>query len=166
LNLRATALWCNSTTDSAIETRHKTGNVVPRILTNDKIDYIVKRAMTDGVGAAWTDTEKNGCYDRITIRKISLDDVLVPNANYDLGSIEQTSVTLTLPTPSGTDNYSCNEIYVAFKSGSTATTLSIVGTYIGDTSYLPSANSICELSFKYVCGTWVLVAKDTALPSI
>ena len=128
-------------------------------------DFATKTAMTDGLGTAWTDAEKNGCYDRTTIRKTTLDNVLVPNGNYDLGSTEQASVTLTLPTPSGTDNYSCNEIYVAFKSGSTATTLSIVGTYAGDTSYVPSANSICELSFKYVCGTWVLVAKDTALPS-
>lgn len=165
INTQNAALWCMSTDNTSIETRQKKGGVVPRILTNDKIDYIVNRAMTDGRGAAWTDIEKNGCYDRTTIRKTTIDNVLVTNAMYDLGSTEQSSLTLTLPTPSGTDNYSCNDIYVAFKSGSTATTLNIVGSYEGDTSYLPSANCICELSFKYICGTWVLVTKETEVSS-
>ena len=179
------------------------------------VDLYVKLCMTDGQGATWTDSEKNLCYDRTTIRKTTLDNVLVPNAMYDLGSTEQASLTLTLPTPNVpidsksvsqlksssliknigdvyilTDNgilnsnslpvvtgnwviwngtiwektidNSCNDIYVAFKSGSTATTLTISGTYVGDTSYTPSANSICELSFKYICGTWVLTTKETA----
>lgn len=95
--------------------------------------------------------------------KTSLDSVLVQNTMYDLGSLEQSSVTLTLPT---SGNSSCREIYVAFKSGSTATALNIINSYVGDTSYVPSPDSICELSFKYICGAWVLVAKDTPLSNI
>ena len=102
----------------------------------------------------------------ITIRKSSLDDVLVPNTNYDLGITTPSSLTLTLPIPTANDNYSCNDIYVAFRSGSTATTLNIINPYEGDTTYIPSANSICELSFKYICGTWVLITKETAISNI
>lgn len=92
--------------------------------------------------------------------KSTLDSVLVPNTMYDLG--EKSSLTLTLPSTAT----SCQEIYIAFKSYATATTLNIVGNYVGDTSYSPSAWRIVELHFKYVCGIWVLVVKETEDDSI
>jgi len=94
-----------------------------------------------------------------TIIKSTMDAVLVANTQYDLGT--QSYVTLTLPSTAT----SCQEIYIAFKSGATATTLNIVGDYEGDTSYLPSTNCIVEMHFKYICSSWVLVVKETAVTS-
>lgn len=130
------------------------------IIAPCNLDYAVKAAMTDGLGATWTDAEKLGVWKRISSVKSSLDSVLVQNGIYDLGSTEQSSLTLTLPS---TNLESGAEIYVAFKSGATATALTIVGDYEGSQSYNPSANKIVELSFKYVCGSWVLVTKETAV---
>lgn len=125
------------------------------------LDYSVKAAMCDGKGPPWTDAEKNGAWSRSTIVKTTLDSVLVANARYDLGRKIQESVTLTLPDVA----ISMQEIFIAFRSGETATSLNITSNYAGDTSYLPSANCIVELSFLFVTGVWVLFTKETDLPN-
>ena len=130
---------------------------------NENSADIVNRAILENAIlplATYDDVNRALATKQDVFYKTSLDSVLVQNTMYDLGSLEQSSVTLTLPT---SGNSSCREIYVAFKSGSTATALNIINSYVGDTSYVPSPDSICELSFKYICGTWVLVAKDTPL---
>lgn len=121
------------------------------------LDYSVKVAMCDRKGPAWTDAEKNGAWSRSTIVKTTLDSVLVANGRYDLGSEPQDSITLTLPE----NATSMQEIFIAFRSGETATSLNITSDYVGDISYLPSANCIVELSFLFVTGVWVLLTKET-----
>lgn len=51
-------LWCNSTTDNAISTREKVGNIIPRILTNDKINNIVKAGLSDSNHLTMTAAEQ------------------------------------------------------------------------------------------------------------
>jgi len=93
-------------------------------------------------------------------KKTTLDTPLQVNTSYDLGV--QSSLTLTLPSTAT----ALDEIYVAFESGSTPTVLAIIGDYVGDDDYEPSANCVCELSFKYVCGAWSLIAKGGTFASI
>jgi hypothetical protein len=128
-------------------------------LVPETLDYSVKAAMCDGKGSPWTDAEKNGAWSRSTIVKTTLDSVLVANGRYDLGSEPQDSITLTLPE----DATSMQEIFIAFRSGETATSLNITSDYVGDTAYLPSANCIVELSFLFITGVWVLLTKETAV---
>ena len=130
-------------------------NTINAIVPIKTISYFGRELMIDGNNNV-----------ELQMRKSILDSVLVPNTMYDLGSSAQSEVNLQLPDPNPGDNFSCNDIYVAFKSGSTATTLSIVGTCEGDTSYLPGVNSLCELSFKYICGTWVLITKETVISNV
>lgn len=149
---------------SVFEYTNEWHNSETQLVKEENLNESITTLMTtEPSGTTWSDAQKNGCYNRTTIRKTILDSVLVPNAKYDLGSTEQASLTLTLPTPSSTDNYSGNEIYVAFKSGTTPTDLNIIGTFEGDKLYIPSAECLCELTFKYIDGTWVLFAKETTL---
>lgn len=60
-------------------------------------------------------------------------------------------------------NSSNIEIQVVFTTGSTLLNLRINGEYEGETLYIPSKNSICELTFRYINDTWVLSTKETSL---
>lgn len=118
-----------------------------------RLDYAVKRAMTDGVGTAWSDTEKNAAFNRLAINKTSIGSVAVAGANYYLGT--KTSVSITLPSSSQAGD----EITVIWYNGSTPATLSITGNYIG-TSYVPVANVRSELNFLYDGTNWCLMFSE------
>jgi len=120
------------------------------------VDYAVKAAMTDGVGAAWTDSEKAGAWSRLNSIKTTMDAVAVAGAEYFLG--EQSSVAITLPSSPLTGQ----EIEIVFYSGATATTLTCSSTFLG-TLPTPSANQRIELNFLWDGTNWDLVSKAVAV---
>lgn len=120
-----------------------------------KVNYTDKLSSITG---AMSDAEKVTVFSRQSIIKTALDSVLVPLANYFLG--EQSNLTLTLPT---TGMSAGQTIIVVFYSNTTATTLNIVGDFLGDSPTI-SANQRAELNFLYDGVYWMLLSNVVAVP--
>lgn len=123
-----------------------------------KLDLAVKAAMTDGIGAAWTDAEKTGAWNRLTSIKSAMDSVAVAGAQYYLG--EQSAVDITMPATAEVGQ----EISVVFYSGSTAATLSVSGDTIGDVP-VPAANQRVELNLLWDGDYWAIVSNVLDVPA-
>ncbi|MEE1218589.1 MAG: SGNH/GDSL hydrolase family protein [Ruminococcus sp.] len=87
----------------------------------------------------------------------ALGDTLIPEMSYYLG--EQSEVTLAFPSKIKTTG---SEIYINFISGETATTLISSGC-IGLKSFVPNANSVCEINAKYNGAYWICKANQTSI---
>lgn len=87
------------------------------------------------------------------IVKTTLDNLLTVNTEYYLG--EQTEVNLVYPQTANLGDYIC----INFISGETAATV-ISQNCIGLDSFVPNANSICEIHAQYN-GQWVCLTSQT-----
>lgn len=155
-------LWCASTDANSISTRGKSGGVIPRILTNDKINDIVKAALTDSNHLTMTVAEQTVAKSVLGVAtiKTTMDNVAEVNTEYYLGT--QSTVSITLPASANAGD----KITVDFTSGSTATTLTLTGNNIaGDTSFVPEANKLIEMNFKYDGTYWKLLVSSLDIPS-
>lgn len=154
-------LWCASTDAKSISTRGKYGGVVPRILTNDKINDIVKAALTDSKHLTMTAAEQAVAKSVLGVAtiKTTMDNVAEVNTEYYLGS--QSTVDITMPSTATAGD----KITVDFTSGSTATTLTLTGTIAGDTSFIPEANKLIEMNFKYDGTYWKMLISSLDVPS-
>ena len=90
--------------------------------------------------------------------KTTMDAVAAAGAKYFLG--EQTAVSITMPTDAALGQ----EISVVFYSGSTAATLTINGTTIGDVP-VPTANQRIELSMLWDGSYWAIVSNVMGVPT-
>lgn len=88
--------------------------------------------------------------------KTTMDAVATVNTEYYLGT--QTSVSVTLPSTASAGQ----SISVVFYSGSTATTLTVSGTYLG-TVPTPSTNQRVELNLLYDGSYWCLLSNVVAV---
>lgn len=116
------------------------------------IDLIVKYAMTDGIGTAWTDTEKTGAWSRLSSIKTAMDEVAVAGAKYFLG--ELTELFITLPD----DALLGQEISIVFSSGKTPCTLYVE---LEGFDFVPSANKTHEILFTYIGVDWLVKARES-----
>lgn len=121
-------------------------------VTPSNLDHAVKAAMSDGVGAAWTDAEKSGAWQRLTSIKSTMDSVAVAGAAYYLG--ELTALTITMPT----DALLGQSITVVFSSGATACTLTCDLTGF---DFVPKANETNKLTFTLIHKADATVTGDT-----
>lgn len=121
-------------------------------------DDALRRGMTDGIGAAWTDAEKTGSWSRLTSIKTQMDDVVVAGAQYYL--TEQTELAITLPD----DALTGQEITVVWYNGKTATNLSIDGNIL-DFDYVPGSNTRSELSCLWDGTYWCLICNEQSVPT-
>ena len=131
---------------------HSRAPIVP-----SNLDYAVKRAMTDGIGTAWTDTEKTGAWERLSSIKTTMDEVTVAGARYLLGY--QTEVTVVLPD----DALTGQEVTVAFYNGETPATLSIMGNTL-DFDFAPTANTRSEISALWDGTCWSVIGMSQNVP--
>lgn len=129
-----------------------------RVITNYVLDYAVKASMTDGKGAAWTDTEKSGAWSRLSSIKTTMDEVAVAGARYLLGELTELSVVLP------DDALVGQEITVAWYNGDTASTLSITGNML-DFDYTPTANTRSEISCLWDSTYWSVIGMSQEVPS-
>lgn len=127
-------------------------------ITTNVFDYAVKCAMTDGIGTAWTDTEKTGAWQRLSSIKTTMDEVAVAGARYLLG--EQTEVTVVLPD----DALVGQEVTVAFYNGTTPATLSIMGNML-DFDFAPTANTRSEISALWDGTYWSVIGMSQDVPA-
>lgn len=128
-------------------------------ITPNNLDIAVKSAMTDGKGAAWTDTEKTGAWSRLTSIKTSMDEVAVAGAHYYLP--EQAELNITLPD----DALTGQEITVVWYNGETPATLAINGNML-DFDYAPSANTRSEISALWDGKYWSLISNEQSVPVV
>lgn len=136
------------------------------VIVASNYDYAVKQAIASTIGTgsaslniAYTDTEKQNVWTRFNIVKTTLDNVLVPCAQYYLG--EQSSLTLTLPSIANAGQM----ITVDFASGNTPTSLNISGNVAGDITYAPEANTLVEINFKFDGTYWKMLVSSVEKPS-
>lgn len=121
-------------------------------------DDALRRGMTDGIGAAWTDTEKTGAWSRLTSIKTEMDNIAVAGTQYYL--TEQTELTITLPD----DALSGQEITVVWYNGNSAVNLSIDGNIL-DFDYVPNPNTRSELSCLWDGTYWCLICNEQSVPT-
>lgn len=147
----------NISNDWSSARREKTCNIVTQALTIASIDWGVKHAMTDGIGTAWTDTEKTGAWSRLSSIKTAMDEVAVAGAHYYLP--EQTELTIALPD----DALLGQEITVVWYNGETPATLAVDGNML-DFDYAPGANSRSEISCLWDGTYWSLISNEQSVP--
>lgn len=126
-------------------------------ISQRNFDEFIRFAMTDGKGAAWTDTEKTGAWERLSSIKTAMDEVAVAGAHYYLG--ELTELTITLPD----DALTGQEITVVWYNGETPATLAISGNML-DFDYASGANSRSEISVLWDGTYWSLLSNEQSVP--
>lgn len=124
---------------------------------SQNIDFITKAAMTDGKGASWTDTEKNGAWKRQAIIKTELDSECVPNASYFLE--EKDRVIINLPINTNSNLEVGQTITVCWYNGSTPAELSIEGTTL-EFTYTPKANTRSEINALWDGTAWSILGME------
>lgn len=140
-------------------TNPRYGYSTNRAITASNYRLAVKLAMCDGKGAAWTDAEKTGAWNKLTIIKNALDDgIAVAGAQYYLG--ERKTVSIVLPNDVGPGAM----ITVSWYNGDTAATLSITGTMLSF-DYTPSANTRSEINALWDGTYWAVLGNEIAVPS-
>lgn len=120
-------------------------------------DLMLKYAMCDGKGAAWTDTEKTGAWERLTSIKNIMDEVAVAGARYLLGELTELSVVLP------DDALVGQEITVSWYNGNTPSTLSITGNML-DFDFTPAANTRSEISCLWDGTYWSVIGMSQDVP--
>lgn len=123
----------------------------------DQVDNVFKRAMTDGIGPAWTDTEKSGAWSRLSSIKTAMDEVAVAGAHYLLGELAELSVVLP------DDALVGQEITVSWYNGDTPSTLSVAGNML-DFDYVPEANTRSEISCLWDGTYWSVIGMSQDVP--
>lgn len=126
-------------------------------ISQRNFDEFIRFAMTDGKGAAWTDTEKTGAWERLSSIKTAMDEVAVAGAHYYLG--ELTELTITLPD----DALPGQEITIVWYNGETPATLAINGNIL-DFDYASGANSRSEISVLWDGTYWSLLSNEQSVP--
>ena len=124
--------------------------IVQKVLAGGTEDAIVKVAMTDGIGPAWTDEEKTGAWSRLNSIKNTMDEVAVAGASYILGELTELSVTLP------DDALVGQEISVVWYNGDTPAALSITGNIL-DYDYTPTSNTRSEISALWDGTNWSVI---------
>ena len=145
-------------TEINIKTRGNDGSAGYKAVSIDTIDFALKYTMTDGKGAAWTDTEKTGAWERLTSIKTAMDEVAVAGAHYYLP--EQTELTITLPDGA----LPGQEIIVVWYNGETPAALAISGNML-DFDYVPGASSRSEISALWDGTYWSLISNEQSVPT-
>lgn len=143
--------------ENHIKTRNISTTYQSSPLSVGNLDIAVKYAITDGVGAAWTDTEKTGAWSRLTSIKTSMDEVAVAGSHYYLS--ELTELTITLPD----DALVGQETTIVWYNGENPATLAISGNML-DFDYAPSANSRSEISALWDGTYWCLISNEQSVP--
>lgn len=145
------------TNNSRISSRAVVGDT-PSFVLGSNIDYAVKCAMTDGKGAAWTDTEKTGAWSRLTSIKTVMDDVALAGAKYLLGELTELSVALP------DDALTGQEIAISWYNGDTPSTLSVAGNML-DFDYAPEANTRSEINCLWDGTYWSVIGMSQDVPA-
>lgn len=126
-------------------------------LENIKYD-VVKRAISDGIGEAWTDEEKTAAWKRQAMIKTAMDEIAVAGAQYYLG--EQTAVDIVLPDDAEVGQM----ITFCWYNGETAATMSITGTMLAF-DYAPTANTRSEINALWDGTYWAVIGNEIEVPN-
>ena len=143
--------------ENHIKTRNISTTFQSSPLSVGNLDIAVKYAITDGVGSAWTDTEKAGAWSRLSSIKTEMDEVAVAGARYYLS--KQTELTITLPD----DALVGQETTIVWYNGENPATLAISGNML-DFDYAPGANSRSEISALWDGTYWCLISNEQSVP--
>lgn len=149
-------LGVSTATNDNISKRN--GRYSYRLIKASSADSLTRITMTDGLGPAWTDTEKTGAWSRLSSIKTAMDEVAVAGAHYYLP--EQTELTITLPD----DALPGQEITVVWYNGETPATLAISGNML-DLDYAPGANSRSEISCLWDGTYWSIISNEQSVPT-
>ena len=116
------------------------------------IDSVVKLALCDGKGAAWTNAEKTGAWSRLNTIKDVIDSVAIAGCTYLLG--KQTYVNITLPS----DALPGQKITIVFSSGTKACTLAVDA---DNFDFVPKAGATNFITFLCIAADkWLADARE------